>query len=367
LIKRAAQDRRVFFVEEPVFDGGTMRLEVAERENGVKLVVPHLPDGLRSSIATNAILQEMMTRLTSTSGIHDFVLWYYTPMALSFTSDMQARAIIYDCMDELSAFKNAPDDLKELELELFNKADLVFTGGQSLFEVKRLRHPAVHCFPSSIERDHFAQARTAQDDPADQEQIPHPRLGFFGVIDERFDIQLLESLAAARPDWHFVMLGPVVKIDQSTLPHRPNIHYLGSKSYNDLPKYIANWDVALLLFALNDATRFISPTKTPEYLAAGKQVVSTPIRDVVNPYGANGLVHIAANTNEFISAIEDCLTENKHRSDWLERTDEFLARMSWDDTWNQMSQLIDGVLHLKGIMKAKVAEAVTNRATSASF
>ena len=365
LLKRAAKDRRLFFVEEPVFDNGTMRLEIAERENGIKLVVPHLPAGLGSTVAANAVLQEMMKRLIATHAIHDFVLWYYTPMALAFTSDLEPRAIVYDCMDELSAFKDAPDNLKELEGELFNRADLVFTGGQSLFEVKRLDHQAVYCFPSSIEREHFLQARAPQEDPEDQKQVPHPRLGFFGVIDERFDIQLLDKVAQARPDWQFVMLGPIVKIDPASLPRHENVHYLGPKNYQELPQYIANWDVALLLFALNDATRFISPTKTPEYLAAGKRVVSTPIADVVNPYGVRNLVEIAADADEFIAATEKILSGDEDRYAWLKRTDEFLATMSWDETWDQMASLIDDAVRRKSVPVMRVEKQVARQAGSA--
>src|SRR5690606_28943889 len=103
------------------------------------------------------------------------------------------------------------------------------------------------------------------------------RIGYAGVIDERIDLVLLDQVARARPDYQFVMLGPIAKIDPATLPQRGNIHYLGSKKYADLPRYLAGWDVAMMPFALNDATRFISPTKTPEYLAAGRRVVSTAI------------------------------------------------------------------------------------------
>lgn len=347
LLKRAAKDRRMFFVEEPVFDNGTMRLDISERENGVLVVVPHLPAGLRSNVAANALLQEMMKRLIATNGIRDFVLWYYTPMALSFTADLQPTAVVYDCMDELSAFKNAPENLKALERELLSRADLVFTGGESLFEAKRLENKSVYCFPSSIEREHFLQARSRQDDPADQKEIPRPRLGFFGVIDERFDVSLLDNLAQARPDWQFVMLGPIVKIDPASLPQYENVHYLGCKSYQELPKYIANWDVALLLFAMNDATRYISPTKTPEYLAAGKPVVSTPIADVVNPYGVKNLVEIAADAGQFIAAVEKILNSDEDRDAWLKRTDEFLMKMSWDETWDQMAWLIDHAVRSK--------------------
>ena len=265
-----------------------MRLDIHERDSGVRVVVPHLPEGLRSEIATTAVMKEMTRRLFLENGIQEYVFWYYTPMALSFTSHFSPVASVYDCMDELSAFKGAHSRLQDFEQELFQRVDLVFTGGQSLYEAKRNQHPAVYAFPSSIDVSHFSKARAAMADPEDQASDSAPALGFFGVIDERFDIELLDSLATKRPDWHFVMIGPVVKINPDSLPKHPNIHYLGPKKYDELPDYLADWDIALLLFARNESTRFISPTKTPEYLAAGKPVISTSIRDVVRPYGGSG-------------------------------------------------------------------------------
>ncbi len=343
LLKRAAADRRVFFIEEPFFDNGSMRLDVRERDAGVQVVTPNLPGGLQSQIAATAVLSEMLQRYFSENEIREYVLWYYTPMALEFTRHLKPLAVVYDCMDELSAFQGAPEALQFHERELMKMADVVFTGGHSLFEAKRDKHPFVHAFPSSIEREHFMQARTRTEDPEDQKRIAHPRLGFFGVIDERFDIALLDAVAAARPQWQFVMLGPVTKVDPESLPQRLNIHYLGAKKYEELPHYIAGWDVALLPFAINDATRYISPTKTPEYLAAGKPVVSTPITDVIRPYGQLDLVRIAGTPEEFIAAIEESLTPEATSKEWLERVDQFLAQTSWDQTWAGMSELIDRV------------------------
>jgi len=355
LLSRAARTRRVFFIEEPVFDDGSMYLELSQRDCGVWVGVPHLPEGLQSSVAREAVQRGMIDRLFGERAVRDFVAWYYTPMALSFTRSLRPLATIYDCMDELSAFKDAPPALREREAEIFERADLVFTGGQSLYEAKRQQHHAVYAFPSSIDYPHFAQARDIIIEPEDQRSIPHPRLGFFGVIDERLDLHLLDGLAAARPDWHVVMVGPVVKIDPATLPCRPNIHYLGGKSYKELPAYLANWDVALLLFARNDSTRFISPTKTPEYLAAGKPVVSTSIQDVVRAYEDSGMVRIADTTDDFVEAVEAALSEPSHRrSEWLAHVDEFLAHTSWDQTWAQMSQLIENAVSTR---RAFVASA----------
>jgi UDP-galactopyranose mutase len=340
LMSRFAKGRRVFFVEEPIFDNGSLRFDVSRREDNLYVVKPCLPEGLSSEVAKEAVQSEMIDRLIATHGVHDFVAWYYTPMALGFSSHLRPLATVYDCMDELSAFKGASPELRERERELFERADHVFTGGQSLYEAKRAQHTSVHAFPSSIDRAHFAQARMGLADPEDQREIPHPRLGFFGVIDERFDSELLGAVASARPDWHFVMIGPVVKIDPATLPKAHNIHYLGGKEYRQLPAYLSGWDVALLLFARNEATRFISPTKTPEYLAAGKPVVSTSIRDVVRPYGQLGLVRIADTPEDFVAAAGAALGE-QDQAEWLERVDGFLAQTSWDETWARMCELID--------------------------
>jgi UDP-galactopyranose mutase len=346
LLSRCARKRRVFFVEEPIFGNCSMRLDVREADPGVHVVVPHLPEGLRSEIAINAVMKDLTRQLFLTHGINEYIFWYYTPMALSFTDPFCPVAAVYDCMDELSAFKDANSKLPALEKQLFRNVDLVFTGGQSLYEVKRNQHPAVYAFPSSIDASHFGKARKALKDPEDQAHIPHPRLGFFGVIDERFDVELLDEIAAKRPDWHFIMIGPIVKIDPDALPKHANIHYLGGKKYSELPDYLAGWDIALLLFARNESTRFISPTKTPEYLAAGRPVISTSIRDVVRPYGEMKLVEIADTADELIRAAEKILSV-ENRSEWLRKVDAFLENISWDKTWAQMSDLIDKVIDRK--------------------
>ena len=271
------------------------------------------------------------------------MFWYYTPMAMAFSSRLECDLCVYDNMDELSAFNGASPELLELETDLFSRADLVFTGGMSLYEAKRSRHHNVHGFPSSIEFEHFVQARRFRGpEPQDQAGIPHPRLGFFGVVDERMDVDLVGWVAALRPDWHFVMLGPVVKIDPAVLPRRDNIHWLGSKGYKDLPRYLATWDVGFMPFALNEATRYISPTKTPEFLAAGVPVVSTAITDVVRPYGEKGLVEIARTAEEVAVKAEALLSRPKEP--WLARVDRHLAAGSWDKTWGSMHRLMSNLM-----------------------
>lgn len=336
-------------MEEPEIGGDFPTLEVREAQPGVLVAVPRLPDGLDEEQHVS-IQRRLLGEMVRRHAIEEYVLWYYTPMALPFTRHLMPRAVVYDCMDELSAFAGADARLHEHEAELFRRSHLVLTGGHSLYEAKKGRHHNIHPLPSSVDVEHFARARYRQPEPADQAAIPRPRMGFFGVIDERMDLHLLAEVARARPDWHIVLLGPVVKIDPATLPRLPNIHYLGKKAYEELPTYLAGWDVALLPFARNDATRFISPTKTPEYLAACKPVVSTSIRDVVRPYGELGLVRIADTPGGFVAAIEECLEEERGasaehlRAVRRARIDGFLVQVSWDNTWARIDGLLSETL-----------------------
>jgi glycosyltransferase involved in cell wall biosynthesis len=338
LLRRATRRYEVFFWEEPVF--GEEReawLDRTMSEEGVEILVPRLPhrDWEQAIIVQRRLLDQFLSQLPNEPS----VLWYYTPMALQFSRGIPADVIVYDNMDELSAFHGAPPEVVALENEMFAASDVVFTGGQSLFEAKKHRHKNIHPFPSSIETAHFHKARRATPDPVDQASLPRPRLGFFGVVDERMDVDLLARAAALRPDWQFVMVGPVVKIDPQILPKAANIHWLGSKTYKELPSYLSHWDLGLMPFALNDATRFISPTKTPEFLAAGIPVLSTRIRDVVRPYGENELVEIVDDAEDLCRKAEVLL--NRPKEPWLTLVDQFLARNSWDQTWAAMQGLMD--------------------------
>ncbi|HEV2123728.1 MAG TPA: glycosyltransferase family 1 protein [Chloroflexota bacterium] len=347
LLSRFARAQRVLFFEEPVpLPEGELesRLDLSPREDGLTVAVPRLPAGV-TGLAADEIERVLLDRQLAVTGLRRFVVWYYTPMALGFTRHLAPLATVYDCMDELSSFRGAPPEMLLREAELLQRADLVFTGGQSLYEAKRRHHRSVHAFPSSVDVAHFRRARLAHADPDDQVDIPGPRLGFCGVLDERLDTHLVARVAEQRPDWHFVMLGPVAKIDPAELPRLPNVHYLGLKPYAELPAYLAGWDVAMLPFARNEATRFISPTKTPEYLAAGKAVVSTSIRDVVRPYGEQGLVHIADTPDAFVAAVEEALREDP--ASYLERVDAFLADVSWDSTWSNMARLVQAAIETR--------------------
>ena len=366
LLTRCAAERRVFYVEEPVVNEveNSAVLEVTHH-SGVTVITPHLPRHLSCEPDLEAAMTCLLDAFLARNAVDRPVLWYYTPMALAFSRHLSARAVVFDCMDELSAFAAAPPELRAFESELLSRADVVFTGGQSLYEAKRSAHHNVHAVPSSVDVAHFAQARMAKSEPEDQAPIGRPRVGYFGVIDERMDLGLLESVADARPDWHLVMIGPVVKIDPAVLPRRPNIHYLGPKTYADLPRYIAFWNVALMPFARNEATRFISPTKTPEYLAAGKPVVSTSIRDVVRPYGKHGLVRIADDAASFVDACEAAMAEEPTAR--IAQADRFLKTMSWDRTWRRMSDLLAVALeHREGSAPSAQRNRAATPVTTAS-
>jgi hypothetical protein len=349
LMSRAARNSRVFYFEEPVYTSfpDTFRVHI-DNSNHVAVVTPELEEGDvnygdREKLTVDQRLSRLLDQFIRLYRIDNFIAWYYAPMALSFSAHLHPRAIVYDCMDELSAFKFAPPELMMLERKLLDKAGTVFTGGHRLYQAKKGLHKNIHPFPSAIDKQFFLPAREKMSENHDQSDIPHPRLGFFGVIDERFDIELVRRIAALKPDWHFVFIGPVVKIDPASLPYNNNIHYLGMKDYRQLPSYIAGWDLCIMPFAINASTEFISPTKTPEFLAAGKRVISTPIHDVVYPYGVDGLVGIADDAEGFIEIAE---YELKRKPDnlWLGKVDQFLSSVSWDTTWKNMEAKIEELI-----------------------
>lgn len=348
LMSRFNKYLRVFFVEEPIFHNYKDNYTIKRSESGVYIITPMLNEIDKDLSSVIKRQKKLICSLISKEQITNYISWYYTPMALKISSQLTPELIVYDCMDELSAFKFAPVELKLMEAELLKKADVVFTGGLSLYEAKKNSHGNIFPFPSSIEKEHFLKARNSVTTPSDQEQIKGKKIGFYGVIDERFNISLLAEVADKKPDWNFILLGPIVKINPIDLPQRPNIHYLGGKSYKELPNYLAGWDIAMIPFEKNESTRFISPTKTPEYLAAGKPVISSSITDVVKPYGEKGLVHIADNADDFIAATD--LEFNKSETErkiWLKKVDTFLKDISWDNC------LQDMIVHLNRTFTAK--------------
>lgn len=343
LMSRLAPERPVLFVEEPIVRSGEPSLELVEVSEGVRVARPSLPmeytafgPGQHSALVS--LLREQLDR----DGWRRFVAWLYTPMAVRVAKALHPEAIVYDCMDELSGFLGAPPEIRAMDKELLASAQVVMTGGPSLWKAKRERHSFVHCFPSSVDLDHFNVVGKDLRDPPDQADLPRPRLGYYGVIDERMDLDILRTLAEERPEWQIVLVGPVVKIDPDELPQAPNLHYLGQKAYEELPGYLAGWDVALIPFARNSATEYISPTKVLEYMAAERPIVSTPITDVAEPYG--DIVHLGERPDEFVRACEHALEcSTIERAARRARARRVLSRTSWDDTARRMDEIVQSI------------------------
>ena len=350
IIKRLSTRFNTIYMEEPVFDAVDEPYHCFTRITETLFVlVPHLLPDMNEEQKREQ-LEVMLKNILKTDNGDDVIFWYYTPMAMEFSHSFSPALTIYDCMDELSAFKFAPQPLKQLEKDLMEKADIVFTGGHTLYQEKKKHHSHIYPFPSSIDKTHFNKARLGDCSPEDQQIIKGIRIGFFGVIDERFDIELINRMAQIRPEWQIILIGPVVKIDPNSLPKQNNIHYMGQRSYDELPAYLSGWDIALIPFLLNESTKYISPTKTPEYLSAGIPVISTPITDVVNPYETEGLVSICNTAEEFVSAVEKELGK-KDKTYWMAEVDKFLKDMSWDNTARDMLKLMDEKLEKGDTLK----------------
>jgi UDP-galactopyranose mutase len=367
LLSRFARSHRVIFIEEPIRDERSPHWEFHSGGPNVIVCRPHTPiESPGFNPEQLEAIDGMMESLIQDLKLENYVAWFYTPMALPLARRITPKAAIYDCMDELSAFLGAPAELIDRERELLKLADLVFTGGPSLYRAKQHRHPNVHCFPSSVDAAHYAKARPGMnDEAADQKHLPKPRIGYFGVIDERLDYDLIRHLATARPEWQIAMVGPVVKVNPELLPKLPNITWFGQRAYADLPSYISGWDVCMLPFARNRSTQFISPTKTLEYMAAERMIVSTPIRDVAEPYGH--IVFLGDSRDEFVAACDRAMDLKKAaRQRRIRLMREVLSRTSWDSTASRMLELIDSAVQKTGDLKEGVfVPAAATRAAGA--
>jgi UDP-galactopyranose mutase len=347
LLSRLAKHHRVLFVEEPMttLDASEPFIEAREVAPNVTTIRMFQPADHHHWIGHG----DPLTALTYTRLLNHYLakhlfrkpmMWLYTPMGMEFADNIPHKLLIYDVMDELSSFRGASHLLRERETAILREANIVFTGGASLYEAKCLFNENTYLFPSGVEIEHFAQAANpeALPVPDDMAYIKPPILGYYGVIDERMDLELLRVLAAAHPEWQIVILGPIVKIDPADLPQAPNLHYPGMKSYAELPAYLARFDVALIPFAMNEATRYLSPTKTLEYMAAHKPIVSTPINDVVALYGA--VVRVGHTPEEFVKQVEAALSDREIHPEARSIEDSILAQHTWDSIADQMQQII---------------------------
>ncbi len=339
LMSRLARHYRIFFIEEPVTGRHADTVwQASDPLPQLTVLRPQLPPGASAGRwHVSGPMLETLARLARAYPRH--LAWLYTPMAMPLLTALDPSGVVYDCMDELSAFLHSPPDLLEQEQALFARADRVFAGGPSLFEAKRHFHRHVYCFPSSVDVTHFRQALDRNIAHPAYRRLPGPKLGFFGVLDERFDGELVAAVADREPNWQIVLAGPVAKIDPASLPRRPNIHYAGQQPYAALPALLACWDVCLLPFALNEATRFISPTKSLEYMAAELPVVSTAVPDVVSQHA--DVIAIVHSPAEFADRCRQALAlPAAERQRMLRRMRAKLAATSWDATAEAMRQLL---------------------------
>jgi UDP-galactopyranose mutase len=353
LLVRLAKHYQIIFVEEPVpSDSSLQYLLHSQVAPNVTVLVGHTAEhgyGFNDEQMTvmGPMVRNWLRKNVDLST--GYGVWFYTPQALPMKDVLAPEFIVFDVMDELSMFKDAPKQLKDRERELLRIADVVMAGGPSLYNAKKEARPDTICLPSSVDAAHYspqrseeAEAETHIDERLEHD-IPHPRIGFFGVIDERLDIDLVAAIADADPHWHICMVGPVVKIDPATLPQRPNIHWLGQQDYEVLPQIVHTWDVCMMPFALNDSTKFISPTKTLEYMAAEKPVVSTDIHDVSELYGSN--VEIGKTPAEFIAKIQMLLNESDgDKQSRLQRGATLVKHSSWDSTAEIAYQAIEAAI-----------------------
>lgn len=338
LLSRLAEHYQVIFIEEPVFDNRECFFSTSTPVPNVTVYTPHVP--VQAHGFHDDYLPYMKTLIAELmQDFEDYMVWFYTPMALPLLQGMNPSVVIYDCMDELSAFANPPKQLLQRENALLGIADIVFTGGPSLYNAKKERHNNVHCFPSSVDVIHFQQALDRNNGHPAQHDISGPKLGFYGVIDERFDAELIAYVAKAHPEWQIILVGPIVKINPSILPKQTNIHYIDQQPYQALPQFLAGWDVCLLPFALNESTKFISPTKTLEYMAAELPVVSTPIKDVIDLYGT--AVAIAETPEAFVAACEKLLAETEYsKQQRIENMRTLVAKTSWESAAFSMHEML---------------------------
>jgi glycosyltransferase involved in cell wall biosynthesis len=336
LLARLSVHYPVLYVEEPLYGPGPARLERATPADGIELLRPRTPLGIEGFHDDQiALIKPLLVQYLAQRQIDDYVCWFYTPMAQPLGAALAPRALVYDCMEEWSARRDCSPELRRRELRLLQEADLVLAGGPSLYAAKQRFNPHLLCLPSAVDADHFAPEHALADQAAVERaeqlhsRIGRPRLGFFGIIDGRVDTALIGKLADAEPEWEIVMVGPVQDLDPLALPYRRNIHWLGRQPYELLPQLVAQWDVCLLPYLLNDSTRFLSPTKTLEYLAAEKPVVSTAVQDVLAMYGE--VVHIGGDASSFVEACQRALSETGHkRAERMLDMVAMVSRFSWD-------------------------------------
>ena len=349
LLSRLAQNHRILFVEEPIYtpEGNPDSVPtVCEALPNLVVLTPQVPQDACGDTplwlwpCQDRISLQVRDAMTALD-FQNRALWFYTPTPEFLVDVVKPDMLVYDVMDELANFKYAPPQLKQREQRLLSRSAVVFTGGASLYDSKKHHNPNTHLFASGVDEAHYSRACDPEtNEPEWMTNIPGPRAAYIGVIDERLDYDIIRAAAEARPDIQFLMCGPIVKVDPAHLPQAPNLHYPGQQTYDDLPRILKGADVCLMPFALNEATKFISPTKTLEYMATHRPIVSTAIKDVERFY--SDIVYLAGDCDAFIAQIGAALTESAaDRARKRAREEKILAEQAWDAIADNMRNLMN--------------------------
>jgi len=366
-ISRLSQRHRILFVETvapaPDLARPLARYRTAQNFPNVTILTLQFPswrwgDGKYVDSERRRIVQEFIAGPVAEQ-FKDPVQWFYDPMAApAFAGQMNEVLTVYDCMDELSKFRCAPPQIVEREAELLKRADVVFTGGRKLFEAKSEHNDNCHFYGCGVDCEHFgkalAQETTVPEDLAaitsPVAERTKPILGYFGVVDERMDYELICRLADANRDWSVVMIGPTMKVDEATLPKRPNLHWLGQRSYQQLPAYCKGFDVCLMPFALNESTEFINPTKALEYMASGRMIVSTAVPDVVRNFGT--VIKIAKEHDQFIRLCREAV--ERPEPDAIKRGSQMACENTWERIVSRMEEHVEEAFKIKRIRRSTI-------------
>jgi glycosyltransferase involved in cell wall biosynthesis len=361
-LSRLSKRHRVLFVESPILK------ESSEEPTWELLAVPEYPnvtvmrtyfpasrfqegawvDAKRAEFLKEALNGPLEGEFTRP------VQWFYDPMAApAHMNQFNECAIVYDCMDELSQFRFAPPEIISRERQLLAHADVVFAGGRKMRDSKARFNPNAHFYGCGVDVKHFSRARMPQTEVPSEIRLGEGQLvlGYFGVVDERLDYELIAKLAEANPTWHIVMIGPTCKVDPNTLPQAPNIHWLGRREYSQLPEYTKGFDVCLMPFALNEATEYINPTKALEYMATGRPIVSSAVPDVVSNFSS--VVKVAQSHDEF---VEYCRQESLEPDEAAVQRG---IRMAEENQWEIIVEKLGG--HIEDVLNSRTlpeAEAI---------
>jgi len=329
LMRVAARNHRVVIVEQAAnLTEDTPLLSCpARNEDGVRVFRPADRYWSAASVRVRSSLRAILGSVEH----ENLVIWIDNPRMLPVVPVDSTVTLVCDLANPMAT-----------GAKLLSRADLLLTDGSGGFQASRHLHPRAYLFPHAADIEHFSTARRLHQDPPDQSGIAYPRVGFWGTVNDRIDFGLLEAVAARLPRVQFMMVGAVERAGRERMTSRANVHWLGARPYADLPAYIAGWDAAMLPFARNDSTRFLSPPQIPEYLAAGRPVVSTGLPDVLHPYGASGLVRVADTAEEFAAAIDGACRGRS--AEWLATVDRYLKALSWQSSWAGIEHLINAVI-----------------------